>query len=230
VDNQLQAGVIGLKLLMGMPVKNELELTDTLFDAELRDNIVDGSYAYADRKEYQQIELAKKLGEFDVRRWKLSKLPTVALLSSYSKNAQRNKFDFFNFNQPWFSTALIGLKVSVPIFEGFAKEARIKTAQLNLQQTENSMEALKLSIDNEVELSRINMRSALASIDFQKTNLVLAEQVYEQTKKKYEQGLGSNLEITNAQTELRIAQNNYYNALYDAIIARVDYLKATGKL
>lgn len=230
IDNQLQAGIAGLKLLMGMPVKNELELTDTLSDADLRDNIVDGSYTYDDRKEYQQIALAKKLGEYNVRRYRLSKLPTVALISSYSKNAQRNKFDFFNFNQPWFSSALIGLKVSIPIFEGFAKEARIKTAQLELQQTQNNMENLRLSIDNEVELSRINMRSALASIDFQKTNLVLAEQVYEQTKKKYEQGLGSNLEITNAQTELRIAQNNYYSALYDAIIAKVDYLKATGKL
>ena len=58
----------------------------------------------------------------------------------------------------------------------------------------------------------------------------LSDQVYDQTKLKYEQGLGSNLEITTAQTELTTAQNNYYAALYDAIIARVDFLKATGKL
>lgn len=230
LDNQLQAGVLGLKFLMGMPARHELVLTDTLSDAELRDNVVDASYAYADRKEYQQIELLRKLNEFNVRRYKLSKLPTVAFVSSYSKNAQRNKFDFFNFSEQWFSTALIGIKVSVPIFEGFAKEARIKTARLELQQTENNMENLRLLIDNEVERSRISMRSALASVDFQKKNIELAEQVYEQTKKKYEQGLGSNIEITNAQTELRVAQNNYYNALYDAIIAKIDFLSATGKL
>ncbi len=230
VDNQLQGGMLGLKLLMGMPAKEELVLTDTLSEAELRDNILDASYAYADRKEYQQIDLARKLNEFNVRRYRLSKLPTVALISNFSKNAQRNKFDFFNFNEKWYSSALIGLKVSVPIFEGFAKEARIKQAQLRLQQTENNIENLKLMIDNEVEQSRINMRSALASIDFQKKNMELAEQVYEQTKKKYEQGLGSNLEITNAQTELRVAQNNYYGALYDAIVAKIDYLRSTGKL
>ncbi|HYC28131.1 MAG TPA: TolC family protein, partial [Chitinophagaceae bacterium] len=133
-------------------------------------------------------------------------------------------------SQEWFSTALIGVHVSIPIFEGFAKDARIKRAQLSLQQTQNTLTDLQLMIDNEVEQSRINMRSALASIDFQKKNIELAEQVYEQTKKKYEQGLGSNLEITNAQTELRLAQNNYYSALYDAIIAKIDYLRATGKL
>ena len=55
-------------------------------------------------------------------------------------------------------------------------------------------------------------------------------QVYEQTKKKYEMGLGSNIEITAAQTDLKGAQTNYINSLYDAIIARIDFLKATGKL
>ena len=58
----------------------------------------------------------------------------------------------------------------------------------------------------------------------------LAVQVYEQTKKKYEMGLGSNIEINAAQTDLKSAQTNYINSLYDAIIARVDFLKAAGKL
>jgi outer membrane protein len=58
----------------------------------------------------------------------------------------------------------------------------------------------------------------------------LAESVYEQTKKKYESGLGSQTEITTAQTDLKNAQTNYITALYDAIIAKVDFLKATGKL
>ena len=58
----------------------------------------------------------------------------------------------------------------------------------------------------------------------------LATNVYNQAKKKYEIGTGSTLDITNAQTELRIAESNYTSALYDAIIAKVDYLEATGKL
>lgn len=230
VENQLQAGLLGLKLLMGMPATSELALTDSLSAEDLKDNVVDDTYSYDARKEFQQIVLAKKLGEYNIKRYRLSKLPTIALTANYSKNAQRNKFDFFNFSEKWFSSSLIGINISVPIFEGFAKEARIKKAQLELQQTENNLENLKLAIDNQVETARINMRSALASMDFQQRNMQLATEVYDQTRKKYEQGLGSNIEITNAQAELRIAQNNYYGALYDAIIARVDYLTATGKL
>ena len=77
----------------------------------------------------------------------------------------------------------------------------------------------------------INMSSAVVSIDLQQKKYGNWQRKYtNHTKKKYEQGLGSNLEITNAQTELKTAQKNYYSALYDAIIAKIDYLRATGKL
>jgi outer membrane protein TolC len=82
----------------------------------------------------------------------------------------------------------------------------------------------------EVDSSRISIGNALIALDEQVKNMDLAEQVYNQTKLKYDQGLGSNLEVTNAETELRSAQNNYFSALYDVIIARVNYLKALGKL
>jgi outer membrane protein TolC len=70
----------------------------------------------------------------------------------------------------------------------------------------------------------------VATLDFQRKNMDLAEKVYGQTKKKYEMGTGSQTEINTAQTDLKAAQTNYITALYDAIIARIDYLKATGKL
>ena len=75
-----------------------------------------------------------------------------------------------------------------------------------------------------------NFHNAIRTLDYQKKNMQLAEQVYNQAKKKYEIGTGDNLEITNAQSDLTIAQNNYINALYDAIVAKVDYVKAIGKL
>ena len=78
--------------------------------------------------------------------------------------------------------------------------------------------------------STIKITNALVTVNVQQQNMQLAEEVYNSTKFKYEQGLGSNQEIYTAQTELKTAQNNYYSALYDAIIAKIDYLKATGKL
>lgn len=229
VENQLRAGNASLKFLMNMPQKSVLVLTDSLTDDNLKANILDTTYNYSDRKEFQLLETVKQLGAYNVKRYKLSYLPTVALFGNYSKNAQRNEFNFFN-NGQWFTSSLIGIKISVPIFDGFAKSARVAKARLELQKTDNNIEQLKANIDNDVEQARLSFTSSVLTMDAQKKNMELAEKVYNTTKLKYEQGLGSNQEIYTAQTELKVAQNNYYGALYDAIIARIDYLKATGKL
>lgn len=229
-QNQLEAGLEALKFLLSMPQKDKLVLTDSLSEEELRSNILEENYNYADRKEFQMLSLLSKLNEYNIRRYKLSKIPTVSGFFNYSKNAQRQKFDFLKFSGDWFTTSLVGLRVNVPIFDGGAKNARIEKARLELQKTNNNIDQLKLSIDSDVEQARIRMKTALATMESQKRNIQLAEQVYKTTKLKYEQGLGSNQEIYNAQTELKVAQNNYYSSLYDAINSKIDYLKAAGKL
>lgn len=229
IVNSINAGNSGLKFLLGMPQKEQLVLTDTLSEEELKDNILNGNYDYKDRKEFQLLTVAEKLGNYNVRRYKLSKLPTVAAFGSYSKNAQRSAFNFFNKDE-WFTTSLVGVKISMPLFDGFKKNALIQQSRYELQKTQNSIEQLKQNIDADVEQARIKMTSAMLTVDNQKKNITLAESVYNSTKLKYEQGLGSNQEIYNAQTELKVAQTNYYSSLYDAITAKIDWLKAAGKL
>ena len=229
VENQLRAGNASLKFLLNMPQKDTLVLIDSLTEEELKNNILDKNYNYSDRKEYQLLEVGKKLGEYNIKRYQLSYLPTLALYGNFYKNAQRNKFNFFNDGQ-WFTSSLIGMKISVPIFDGFAKAARVNKTKLELQQTNNTMEQLKAAIDNDVVQANLKFSSSIITMDNQKKNMELAAKVYNTTKLKYEQGLGSNQEIYAAQTELKVSQNNYYGALYDAIIAKIDFLKAVGKL
>ncbi|MBK7882909.1 MAG: TolC family protein [Chitinophagaceae bacterium] len=230
IENQLLAGHAGLKFLMNMPQKEMLVLTDTLSEEELKSNILDEAYSYTDRKEFQLLNIASKLNKYNIKRYQLSRIPTFSVFGSYTKNAQRTEFDFFKSGGEWFTTSLVGLRVAIPIFDGFARRARIENARLVLAKTNNNIQEIKESIDNDVTQSRIKMKSALLTIDDQKQNVKLAESVFNTTKKKYDQGLGSNQEIYNAQTELKVAQNNYYSALYDAITAKIDYLKAIGQL
>jgi outer membrane protein TolC len=229
VENSISNGYLGLKVLIGMPVQDTLVLTDSITDEQLKQGLLnDGVYAYADRKDYQFLQLGKRLGEYNVKRYQLSKLPSASLTGSYNKLAMRNRFDFYKGD--WFPSSYLGLNIHVPIFSGFSNSANIEKAKLQLQQTENQLESLKISIDNEVATATNNYHSAVLTLDNQKKNMELAEQVYNQSKKKYEIGTGSNTEITNAQSDLVIAQNNYISALYNAIIANIDYLKAIGKL
>ncbi len=230
VLNTISNGYYGLKMLIGMPITDELILTDKLTDEEIKEGILEKSvYSYDDRKEYQYAKIGKTLNEFNVRRFKLSQIPTVTLGAQYAKNAQRDKWNFFG-GGDWFTISNINLNISIPIFNGFFTKSKIEQAKLEVKKIDNQIEALKLSIDNEVMTAKNNFRSAITTMDFQKKNMELAEKVFQQTKKKYEMGTGSQMEINTAQTDMKTAQTNYITALYDAIIAKVDFMKATGKL
>ncbi|MCO6498560.1 MAG: TolC family protein [Chitinophagaceae bacterium] len=226
--NQIDAGVEALKFLMGMPMEDTLVLTETLTDEKLKANILSEDYHFEDRIEYKQMQNLIELNKLNVKRYQLSKLPTLVFAANYSKNAQRQEFDFFK--GPYFTSSFLALRLNIPIFSGLAKNAQIEGARITLRQLENNLRLLESSITNDIRQSRLNMKTALYNMDTQKKNIDLADQVYKATKLKYEQGVGSNLEITSAQTELITAQNNYYSSLYDAIIARIDFLKAAGKL
>lgn len=229
--NQVANGYLGLKVLMGMPVRDTLLLTDSISDEQVKQGIPDIiSFDYNQRREYQVAQLGIQLNAFDVKRYQFSKLPTLSLNGYYNKNAQRNTFNFFSGKGDWFGISAFTLNLNVPIFTGFSANARIDRAKLVLQQSINQQEALKISIDNEIETAKNNFSSAIASLDYQKRNMVLAESVYQQTKKKFEVGTGNQTEINQAQTDLKAAQTNYINSLYNAIIAKVDFIKATGKL
>ena len=228
--NQIDNGYLGLKLLMGMPVGDSLVLTDMISYEQVREGLPPISdFKYSDRKEYQYAELGIRLNEYNIKRYKLSRFPTVSLNGYYNENAQRPKFNFFSGGE-WFPVSAITLRINVPIFNGFSTRAKIDKAMLELQKSNNQKEWLKLSIDNDIETAKNNFRTAVSTLDFQKKNMDLSVAVYEQTKKKFDAGVGSNIEINAAQTDLKAAQTNYISALYDAVIAKTDYLKALGKL
>ena len=226
IDN----GYLGLKVLMGMPVRDSLLLTDSLTYEMVREGTLDNEYKYNDRKDYQVLELNRKLNEFDIKRYKKQYIPSASLTANYTQTGYGIDFSDIYRGKYWYPSSYVGLNINIPIFDGFYKDANIRQARLKLEQTNNNIDALKISIDNDVKNAQLKFGAALSDLDYQKKNMDLATGVYEQTRKKYEQGLGSNTEITAAQTDLVQAQNNYFNALYNAISAKVDYEYAIGKL
>ncbi|HNE94091.1 MAG TPA: TolC family protein, partial [Chitinophagaceae bacterium] len=187
--NNIEIGYLGLKTLIGMPLNDTLELTDKITDNDIKQNALTDSINFNDRKDFQYLQTVKKLNEYNIKRYKLSYLPTVAISGVYGKQAYRQKFTFLG-KGDWFDVSNIGLNISIPIFSGFARDSKIKQTKIELQQTENNIGNLKLAINNEVESAKLRFNSAIESMDFQKKNMQLAETVYNQTKKKFEAGTG----------------------------------------
>lgn len=218
-----------LKFQMGYTGKDNLVLTDSL---SISDNSeIDASKIdITKRTEYQLLEGQQRLNTINVKRLKFGYLPTLVAYGSLGYSGMRNDLKFFTPEHMWFPTALIGAKLSLNIFDGFQRHYKIQQAKLEFKKGENSLKNLQLAIELESTSSSINFNNAVSSLQVQKRNLDLAQNVYTVSQKKYEQGVGSNIEMINAQQSLKESQANYFNAVYDMLVYKIDYLKATGTL
>jgi outer membrane protein len=225
-----------LKFQMGYNLSDPIVLSDSLdMGNEAFQELPTGKIDITQRPDYQMLKTTQTLLDIDVKRWKWGYLPTLAAYGSYQYNSQRNQFDFFsndksNPAKQWYKIALIGATVNFNIFDGFQRHNKIQQAYISSQKNLNSIRAIELAGEFEATMASINYSNAFSSVNVQKKNMELAQHVYEVAQKKYEAGIGTNLEVVTAEASLTEAQTNYYNAVYDMLVAKIDYQKATGTL
>jgi outer membrane protein TolC len=117
----------------------------------------------------------------------------------------------------------------VPIFDGLNKKAKIQRARLDLEKARNQREDLIRGISLEVANAQTNFRNASNRLSSQQKNLDLAERIYETAQVKYREGVGSSLEVTQAEQSLYTTQSNYMQALYDVLQSKARLEMALGK-
>lgn len=230
VTRLLVVNVDLLKFQMGMPIQASLELTDKISDVRsesVQVQVID-SAAYRNRIEYSLLETQRKLDELDFKRYKSQFLPTLKGFASANKSFQSNDFsDLYSRNFP---TSVIGLTFSWNLINGGQRIYQMRNAKLAIMKTDNNLFNLKNGIAQEISVSQKMYANSLRSVENQERNLGLAREILRVTRIKYEQGVGSSLEVTTAETSLKEAQNNYINALYDLLINKVNLQQATGQI
>jgi len=221
-----------LKFQMGYDLASPITLTDVL-SPELMidiDGLNQSKMNYEARPEYDMMVSQQNINSLELKRYRYQYLPSLAAYGSFSEQAQRNQFDVFNIDKPWYSIGIIGATLNIPIFNGGQKYYKIQQAKIGLTKTANSLDFLKRSIDVEIESNTMLYKNAIVSLETQRKNKELAKSIYETSKLKYDTGVGSNLDIIYAQAAFKEAEINFLSAAYDLIIAKTDYLKATGTL
>jgi outer membrane protein len=230
LENSINIAYAAMKFTMGLSQKDTVQLKDTLSIDAIKAGILDDSFNYNDRKEIQLLGKVRRLQELDVKRNQLGYIPTVSAFVNYNINGQASNFVLTDRNAFWLKASIVGVNVNVPIFDGFQRKYKIQQAQLNLKKTDNTITSFKQVIDLDQNIAREGLKNAIISLDIQKRNIDLAQSVYGTTKKKFEQGLGSSFEVLLAESDLQEAQSNYFNALYNAIVSKINYQRAIGKL
>jgi outer membrane protein len=245
--NNLQALSIELlKFQMNYPMANDLTLAGSLEDIVIPETAqaYGQDWNYTERTDYQVMMANRKLQSLNVKNNYASGLPSLVAFGTYGYSTQSaNIAGLFktetdgSANFPvgigpdkWYAYSNFGVTLSVPIFSGLQRTYKLQQAKLNLQKIENGISTMKSGIDLEIKNASAMYDNNLKTLTSQKENMELARNVARVTKIKYEQGVGSNLEVIDAEAALKDSQINYYNALYNALVAKVDLDKAYGKL
>lgn len=224
-----------LKFQMGYQINDPLVLSDSLSSDTGDFQELNKAADITQRPDYKILQSQQSLYDLDVKRLKYGFLPSLSLYGSYQYNAQRQQFTFLDASggdpsKQWFKVALIGATLNLNIFTGWQRMNKIEQTKITAFKNKNAIRTLELNAQYETSMASINYSNAHSTLLRQKKNMELAQHVTDVARKKYENGVGTNLEVVTAESALIDAQTNYYNSVFDMIVAKVDYQKATGTL
>lgn len=209
-----------LKMTMGFPMGEDLALEGNLEEMMIVD--MDNT---SFRPEIPFAESGIEMNEWNIKNLQSGYLPSLRAFGSLSQNYQGNTFE----DGFWAPTTVAGLRMSIPIFDGLDKKAKIQRARLELEKSNIQLQILKDIVELETTNARENIANAQRRLDQQKKNLSLAERIYQTTQVKYKEGVGSSLEVNQAEQMLYDSQRNYLQALYDLVSAGFQLKKALGQ-
>ena len=215
-----------LKVTIGYPVKDSLVLEDDVESllAKIDDSLLFTPFTYNNRPDYKMMEKSLELQNLNIKRYKSQYLPTLAGFGSYSQKMTGNNKDDLN----WYPSTLVGLQLKFNIFDGFGRSAKVQRAKISMDIAKNNLNNLKNVISLQVENSRAAYQNALERLNSRKDNLELAQRIYDTTKIKYKEGVGSSVELTQAEQSLYQAQSNMLKAKYDLLDAKIKLKSALG--
>ena len=231
-EEVLRASYDLLKFQIGYPVSQPITLADKISDIVFEykhEDVV--NFDYSDRIEYSQLLTNRQLVELQRKNNQVQYLPKIDVFANLGYNTGTNFSDqLFDFNDRWLRNGNVGLAINVPVFDGLRKKYKIQQDRLQIEQIDNQISSLKNNIDLEIRQAQNSLKVNIENLEAQKENMELSKEVYDVARIKYTEGVGANTEVLDATTDYREAENSYYEALYNALIGKVELERVLGKL
>ncbi|MFV8357085.1 TolC family protein [Flavobacterium sp. XS1P32] len=220
-----------LKFFMGLPVDTRISIPETEF--EITPNALSLAPDTTTRTEYLLLKKNEQLLEYQKKSIEANYYPSLSLTGGYNFIGQGPEMPWFKKPSDgvyWSDFASVGLNLRIPIFTGFGTKARVNQADNKLASIKVDLEETKLALDLQYTNARTQIENSIVSINNQKENAKLAQEVLTNTNNNYIQGLASLTDLLEAESELVVAQNNYTTALLDYKLAEIQVIKAKGEL
>ncbi len=218
-----------LKQLMGYPIEQDIELR---YDYNLMEQDIQmdtlQELVYAERIEYQLLQTQQQLLQLNASYYRWDFLPTISAFANYNWIYLNDEIS--QLYDRAYPTSAAGLQLRLPIFQGTRRLQNLQIAQLQEERLDIGMADTKRVIHTEYEEALANYKSDYYEWQTLRDNMLVAEEVYSTIKLQYDEGIKTYLDLIVAETDLRTAQLNFYNALYNVLSSKLDFQKAVGNI
>ncbi len=207
-----------LILLLGADVNSKLQLTtpiEQVLDVDYAAQLTMGGFHIEDNYNYQLLQQSERLARKQLTLAWMDFTPTISAYYQYSDKTYFGKDAGFNMTPP----NMIGASVSLPLFQSGTRVAKIKGAKIDYQKNLNSKLQAEDGLRVQYNQLCYDLVSAIESYNIQRENLDVTRRVFRNVSEKYTYGRASNLEVTNASTDILNAQSNYIQAVMSVVKA-----------
>jgi len=218
-----------LRELIGYSADKEFGLSFTNSNME-KDVMIDTAQLlnYQNRIEYRLLETQKQLQKITTSYNKWSYAPTLSGFINYGWNYQNNALS--NLYDNVYPSSVVGLKLTVPVFLGGKRTQEIKKSQLQERKIDLDLLNTKNKINTQYEQAIATYKANLNDLHTNKSNVDISRQVYNTIKLQYDEGIKTYLDLMTSETDLRTAQINYLNSLYNLLSSKLDVKQALGTI
>jgi len=228
--NTVQLQENTLKFYMGLPIETPINIPASAMDSiRVQLSLDDNTPDVTKLSNYRLLKKQEELLVLQKEATAAAYYPSLSLSGNYGYQGLGSKFPIGT-GANWFDYASVGLNLKIPLFNGFSTRAKVREADIDIRKLREDIKNTELSLNLTYQNARTQIHNSIITLNKQKQNVTLAEEVYGNTQNNYTQGLAPLTDLLDAESSLTTAQNNYSAALLDYRLAEIQLLKAQGNL
>jgi outer membrane protein TolC len=227
-ENNFVLAKNGLKALLSIPLEQEIDIEGDFVFEPVDAAVLNESArtAVSQNPLLSQLTLQESMLEKNISIERANYYPTLALTGAYMWQTQDNTFQFSDYN--WAKILTVGVSMSFPIFDGFRTSERIQEAVTDKEKVRYTRLKVEEGLRIQVQSGELKMAEAQRRIEGQEKNVGQAKKAVHIAQTRFKSGVGTQLELMDAQVAMTRTQTNYAQAIYDFLVAKAEWQYAMG--
>ncbi|MDR1202402.1 MAG: TolC family protein [Tannerellaceae bacterium] len=216
-----------LQILIGIPIEDTFDVDDSEMKSIAIPELQDFSQPQ-NRIELDVLNKQREMLELEIRGHKMEYLPTLSAIATAGYQFQSNRLNLTK--DPWYNSTIVGVRLTIPIFDGLGKRSRIKQKQIQMQSLDWDIRETRQTLSADYLNAKNQLEVIYELVQVQSENLQLAEKVYTQTMALYAEGLANITDLLETETSLYEVKIAYTTELIRYKKTEIDLLRASGTL